>query len=150
MKKLIVALLLSCCLLTTIPVMAAEESTEVSTETEDTPVVVEQYNFESYTVSAITPWCDFKEMDGTLQIFPYYSSDKHINMKVILLSGIPFWQSLKTTYNNAVVQSVSGFSVMTLEDGRTFAFKDDGETGVIVWSEDLPSSYVIEVLQSVT
>lgn len=137
------------CLLTS-TVNAEENSIDSPIGQEAESVEMEQsYTFGNYIVGSITPWCSFEERDSSLQIFPYYSSDKHIIMKDILVSGIPFWDCVKKSDSNIVTQKIADFEVLTFSNGKTIAYKESEETCLIIQSDTLPSSYVIEVLQNV-
>lgn len=95
--------------------------------------------------------CGFMEVDDTLEIHPYYNSSEHITMKKILLSDLPYWETIKESQSEtAVVKEYDKYELMTQADGSTYGYyKESDDTAIICYSFDLPSSYVKVVMDRI-
>lgn len=139
MKKFLVTILL-CCLLCG---CGAEESAEDTYVEPDLTQRAEYYNVFGTEFPAFGPVCGFDEVDDVVKIHPYYNSDKHIEVKKILLSDRSFWKVVCESTTTPEVAEYKGFETMTTVDGVTYGYVPlSDKWALFVKSDSLPSSYV--------
>ena len=104
--------------------------------------------WQGITIPAISPVTAFEEYGDTLKIFPYYNDNAYISLRVVLVSGNDFWNTVTSTYldsGNAIVKDQ--YSYVTTENGITYGLLPVSETAAIVAETTLPSSYVDRILE---
>lgn len=145
MKKCLILLL--CMLL--LNGCGKEEVEEVILPVE--PPVSEQASegvFDGYTITAIGPVCGFIDYGDSLEIYPYYDSVQHITIEKILLSDLPYWETIKDSQSEtAVISEYDNYSMITTVDGTTYGYYEESDNwAIIAYSDTLPSSYVKAVM----
>lgn len=139
----ILTLLLLCSVL----IGCGQETVVETVEPELRPISTEIV-WDGLSLETITPVTAVEASDSEINIFPYNNNDAHITVRRILISNNGFWNAAISTYKDSEnFRSTAKYSYVTLADATTYGYLPiDEEYAYIVFSSDLPSSYVELVL----
>ena len=113
--------------------------------------IAESSEFEGYTFNAIGEHCGFVVTSDSIEIHPYNDDTRHITVEKILLSELPYWETIKSgSGEDIVIQKYKDFESFTTVDGNTYGYYALGdETAFMFKTTDLPSYYVRAVFERI-
>lgn len=96
------------------------------------------------SMNSITPVSAFESVGDEVHLFPFYDSDKYINMKLVLVSDNGFWNTLLESYEGTDnLQTFEKYSLITTPSGNTMVMLPyDEDYNLLIESSQLPSGYV--------
>lgn len=111
--------------------------------------IAESGDFEGFTFGAIGEHCGFVVSDDSIEIYPFHDDARHITVEKILLSELPYWESIKSVCGeDIVIQKYKDFESFTTVDGNTYGYYALGDdTAFMFKTTDLPSYYVRAVYE---